>query len=113
MKIFVGHEIGKIISSSKFLGLPPSPITNLNICFRGNTRSHNKFFIFFLVDNEVFLTNSSFKPLIETTIFKLLALYADAKTVMKVKIKPAEKEIIIDVIEKYGLITKFPASIKS
>ena len=105
--------IGKIKRSNKFLGLPPFPIISLINCFIGNIKSHNKFFIFFLVDKEAFLTNSSFSPLIETTIFKLLALYADAKTVIKVRIKPAEKEIIIDVIEKYGLITKVPASIKS
>ena len=37
-------------------------------------RSNNKFLIFNFVDKDAFLTNSSLSPLIETTIFKLLAL---------------------------------------
>ena len=72
--MLIGHEIGKINKISKFLNLPPSPTIILKICLIGKMRSNNKFLIFNFVDKDAFLTNSSLSPLIETTIFKLLAL---------------------------------------
>jgi len=48
--------------------------------------------------NELF-TNSSFSPLMATTIFRFDALYAEKTTVIKVNIKPLEKAISNEVIE--------------
>ena len=60
---------------------------------------HKTLIILFLLDSGGFFTNSSFSPLMATTIFRFDALYAEKTTVIKVYIKPLEKAISNEVIE--------------
>ena len=66
-------------------------------CFIGNIIFHKKSMDLFLNVSGDFLTNSSFSPLIATTMFKLEALYAENTTVINVNISPLEKAITRDV----------------
>ena len=68
-------------------------------CFIGNIIFHKKSMDLFLNVSGDFLTNSSFSPLIATTMFKLEALYAENTTVINVNISPLEKAITREMVE--------------
>ena len=96
---FTGHTIGKSNNKTRFFTLLPSPVIIETNCLIGKMRFQIKPDTFFPIVSGAFLTNSSFKPLIATTIFKLLARYAENTTVIKVNNNPLEKAISKEIIE--------------
>ena len=99
INMFIGQAIGKINKSKKFLARLPFPVAIQSNCFTGKMISQARLITFFLVGSGAFFINSSFSPLIATTMFKLLALYAENTTVINVSINPLEKAINKEMVE--------------